>query len=99
MSVRIDVRLGQFHPQGLHTAERRDPIEDRVGQGLLKIVATSARNLGDLSAEEIIIPGTVRIVVGRAEDVIPSNGRTFGPFDPKSMMGGPVAPWPIPKTG
>src|SRR5881275_502781 len=44
MRIRIDVRLGRPQTQILHTMERRDALEDRVRQRLLKIVAARGCN-------------------------------------------------------
>ena len=59
---RIDIRLGQANPQGAHSAKGRGTVENRMRQGLLQVVAASARDPLDLVPEEVVIPRMEGIV-------------------------------------
>src|SRR6185295_18732887 len=47
-----------------------DPLEHRMRQRLLEIVAPGRGQLLDLGAQEVVIPGALWIVVGRGGEVV-----------------------------
>ena len=70
MRVRIYVWLGQTDPERADSPEGGDALEDRMRKRLLEIVAASRGDLGNLRAEEIIIPSACRIVAGRRSEIL-----------------------------
>ena|SRR5438445_7782284 len=67
---RVNVGLGGSNPELLHPAKSGDPLEHRVRQRFLQIVASRRGDFFHLGAEEIIVPRAVRIVVLRERDVV-----------------------------
>src|SRR5688500_14294386 len=61
-SLRIHVGLRRYNAQGAYSAQRGDPVVDRMCQRFLQIIAAGTCKLFDLASQEVVIPGEHRVV-------------------------------------